>query len=516
MALSSIFGTEHEYGIFAPDVKKSGENYYMASRQVSYDIVRLGADVIGGSNRQGSLPISMESLLREYGWDAKDFIGGRDVADALRYIGGSGYMLWNGARFYVDAGHPEYSTPECSTAYELLVAEKAGERIVEAAGKKAEGLMGRRIYLHKDNSDRHGHSYAAHENYLVTPKLFDLLARAEASGIFNAWINFLVTRQIWAGAGKAGSDFGDEAIFQLSQRAEFFSRISSLNTMQYRGIVNTRDNSYADDSSHKRLHVILGDANMCDVAIFLKVGVTALFLKMLEDDFFAEHKTFLTEPLRSPLEVLHDISVDAEMRKKFLLRNEKRIGALEAQEEVLRLIKEYGGQNLSLLNDTERKVAEHFEEVIIRLRRDPSSLYGWLDHITKRAIIARQLNRLGKDAGDPLAVRLDFLYHDINRSAGLFYKLCDAGQIVQVAQEIDVIRAMTEPPETTRAWLRSQILKKFHGSYGRWNFLNVKISDGWQGLVLDNPSAGSRQMCEKLLEKSRTAEDFFKLWKEEK
>ena len=194
-------------------------------------------------------------------------------------------VLTNGARYYVDHAHPEYSTPECSNALELVVHDHAGELILTRSMEAASHLLppGEEIVIYKNNSDGKGNSYGCHENYLVDRAV-------PFSRIVHGLTPHLVSRQIYAGAGKIGEEVahgGDAPVFQLSQRADFFEEEVGLETTLKRPIINTRDEPHADPQKYRRLHVIVGDANLAEVATFLKVGVTALVLAMIEDDFHA-------------------------------------------------------------------------------------------------------------------------------------------------------------------------------------------------------------------------------------
>ncbi|MCH7883123.1 proteasome accessory factor PafA2 family protein [Patescibacteria group bacterium] len=519
MSIPTIMGTEHEYGIYLPESKRKG------SDECAYQIVECARTRFRSSRRDTGYELTLEMIARDYGlslWRVERLYKRfGDLNEVLRYVGGSGSMMANGARFYVDLGHPEYSTPECASAADLLVAERVGELIVDSARQLVEKSHQVRIDIHKDNSDRKGASFAAHENYLVSPELFfDLVPSREPllheklSLRASAWTNFLATRHIWAGSGKAGSDLGDHGIgFQLSQRAEFIRCVRSHSTTRHRGIINTRDNSYADDRRFKRLHVIIGDANMCEVAIFLKVGVSALFLKMLEDGFLNHADTLLYDLIQDPPNVVRLVSYDLSFSNKFVCQSGRRITALEIQEEALRVLERYCETHYSP-DQVESRVLKYFRDTLFNLKTDPKALYGWLDHITKKMEIERHLKKTGKTDRDASALYLDFLYHNIDQSRGLYWKLYEVGNIHRLAREEDIKKAVHEPPVNTRAWIRGKIIKKFSGVFGNWNKLNIPSGDGFiDTIIMNNPAVGGKKECEMLLKQCKTSLELVNRWK---
>src|SRR6266700_5870153 len=245
---------------------------------------------------------------RKVGWDFEDESPGRDARGFAREGAAPpeiethlvNTVLTNGARYYVDHAHPEYSTPECADALELVCADKAGERILARSMQAARRLLGsgQEIVVYKNNTDGKGNSYGTHENYLVDRAVpFATLVRH--------LLPWFVTRQVFTGAGKVGGENGTGHVgYQLSQRADFFEEEVGLETTLKRPIVNTRDEPHADPQKYRRLHVIVGDANLRELATFLKLGTTSLVLKMIEDDFLPE----LT--LANPVASLHEISRD--------------------------------------------------------------------------------------------------------------------------------------------------------------------------------------------------------------
>src|SRR5438093_2308591 len=320
MAIPKVIGTETEYGIAAigaPDF-----NPVLSSS--------LLISTYAGSLRRIRWDYEQESPLR----DARGFepVPAREGSD--EDLGLANVILPNGARYYVDHAHPEYSTPECLTPRELVVHDKAGERILERSLEEVLRSMpaAPRLAIYKNNTDGKGNSYGTHENYLVDRALpFGDLVRDLTP--------FFVSRTVFCGAGKLGTeaqwDDRGRSIYQLTQRADFFETEVGLETTLKRPIINTRDEPHADPDKYRRLHVIIGDANMCEVATFLKVGSTALILKMAEDELLPDVS------LEAPVAALHEISWDVSCRQTVKLRDGRRIRPLELQWEYLDYAKKF-------------------------------------------------------------------------------------------------------------------------------------------------------------------------------
>src|SRR5256886_435012 len=292
MAIRKVCGIETEYGII---LRGAGE-----SNPVTASSVLINAYVARAQ--------------RKVGWDFEDESPGRDARGFARE--GSmapevethlvNAVLTNGARYYVDHAHPEYSTPECRDALEIVTFDKAGERILQRSMEAAaKGLpQGQWIEIYKNNSDRKGNSYGTHENYLMDRSV-------PFARIVQHVMPHFVTRQIYTGAGKVGSEAnsGGDIEFQLTQRADFFEEEVGLETTLKRPIVNTRDEPHCDAQKYRRLHVIVGDANLAEVSTFLKVGVTALVLAMIEDDWFRDRDFTLTAPVQAIRRVSYDMTL---------------------------------------------------------------------------------------------------------------------------------------------------------------------------------------------------------------
>ncbi|MFA5884437.1 MAG: depupylase/deamidase Dop [Acidimicrobiia bacterium] len=430
-------------------------------------------------------PVLASSLLinayveqRKVGWDFDDESPGRDARGSAR----EGAMppevethlvntvLTNGARYYVDHAHPEYSTPECVDALELVIADKAGERILARSMRAATRLLdpGQEIVVYKNNSDGKGNSYGTHENYLV-----------DRSVPFAHLVRFLlpwfVSRQVFTGAGKVGSENGAGVVdFQISQRADFFEEEVGLETTLKRPIVNTRDEPHADPQLYRRLHVIAGDANLCEVATFLKVGTTAILLAMVEDDFIDKDLS-----LAASVPAMRVVSHDPTCRATVELADGSRLTGVELQWEFLRLARKYaddvglevvGGETVGGM------VLDRWEQVLAALETDPASLDGQLDWVTKLKLLEAYAGRDGLEWGDPKLSLLDLQYHDVRPERSLYERLVKAGTVERLCTEDEVINAIGNPPDSTRAYFRGQCLE-------RWP--DAVVAANWDSIILD-------------------------------
>lgn len=360
----------------------------------------------------------------------------------------SDLVLRNGARFYNDHAHPEYCTPECSTLDELAAHDRAGERIATACARALSEARGATVRLYKNNTDFRGHSYGCHENYLLPRSLpwEDLVRGIQA---------FLVTRQIYAGAGKFALETEDRFLasgFQISQRADFFSELQSVDTMQRRPIVNTRDEPHANPARWRRFHVILGDANMSPFATRLKVGATALVLEAL-----------LREPrqpwpeLADPLDALRTISRDPRFRWEIKLHGRRPATALDVQRHYLAAVQ----ARCDLTAPDRARVVADWEAVLADLATDPHRCCDRLDWVAKHALL-REFQAAEKLPDDhPWLTSLDLEYHRLDAAAGLYFDLERGGAMRPGPPETEVQRALAEPPRSTRAWVRGRCIQKF-------------------------------------------------------
>jgi len=379
----------------------------------------------------------------------------------------SDLVLGNGARYYNDHAHPEYCTPECSTVAELVAHDRAGERILMRCAQKLSEERECAVCLYKNNTDFRGHSYGCHENYLLPRSLpWEKLARGIQA--------FLVTRQIIAGAGKFAIEEEDKFVapgFQISQRSDFFSELQSVDTMQRRPIVNTRDEPHANPNLFRRFHVILGDANMSPFSTRLKIGATALVLEALARDPKRNYSV-----LADPLQALTSISRDGKFHWEVTLQDKQNSSALDLQREYLRAVKDL----CDLSEQPKAAIVADWEKVLQDLATDPMRCRDRLDWAAKLALIREFQASQNVGANDPWLQSLDLEYHRLDREKGLYYALEQSGAILGVPDDAAVRRAISEPPRTTRAYIRGRCIQKFSASViaAQWDHITLQGTRG--------------------------------------
>ena len=452
MATPKICGIETEYGI---SVRNSPEFNPILTSSLLINAYAKPAF------RRVKWDYEEESPLR----DARGF--DRPGADAPieDESGLVNVILPNGSRYYVDHAHPEYSSPECSNARDVVIWDKAGERILEDSIRAAQQVVpdGQRVSIYKNNSDGKGNSYGTHENYLMD-------RRTPFPNIVKHMIPFFVSRQVYTGAGKVGAENGASDVgFQISQRADFFEVEVGLETTFKRPIINTRDEPHADPERYRRLHVIVGDANLAEISTYLKVGTTSLVLKMIEDEFITDDFT-LTEPVKSMRTVSHDPTCRAEVT----LADGRKLTAVELQWEYLRLAKKYTEENGS--DAVEKDVLERWENTLDALERDPMSLAKQLDWVAKLAVLEAYRSRDGLEWDNSKLRLIDLQYHDVDDEKSLYKKLVRNGKIERLVTEEEVQWAMDHPPDDTRAYFRGECLRRFSEHI---------VAASWDALIFD-------------------------------
>ena len=402
--------------------------------------------------------------------------------------------LTNGARYYVDHAHPEYATPECRLARDLIACDKAGERILERSRQRANATLNgtHEIRVYKNNSDHKGNSYGCHENYTVDAFTYQKLFRELG---LRELIPFLVSRQIICGAGKVGQEnsSGTRAGYQISQRADFCETVFSIKTMSGRPLLNTRDEPHADRRRFRRLHLILGDANMSEVSTYLKVGTTQLVLRMIEDRAITRGV-----PLDAPVQALRDISLDTTCKVKVKLRDGRKVDAIELQSEYLEMAHAYGATHP--LNAEERDVLKRWERTLRLLREDPMHLRRELDWVIKKWLLEQQISRHGLDWTAPRLRQLDIQYHGTEPGKSLFYVLQDSGQVERLIDDAAIAHFITHPTEDTRAYTRATCLDKYSDAVWSVNWERVTFrlqgglgTTGREGnVLLLNPLRGTK------------------------
>jgi Pup amidohydrolase len=485
MAIPKVIGTETEYGISA--VGAPDFNPVLSSS--------LLISTYAGALRRIRWDYEQESPLR----DARGFEPVQIREPAEEDLGLANVILPNGARYYVDHAHPEYSTPECASPRQLVVHDKAGERVLERSLTELHHVLppGQRIAIYKNNSDGKGNSYGTHENFLVdrgTP--FGIIVRDLTP--------FLVSRQIYTGAGKLGgeapSDDRDRHRYQLSQRADFFEAEVGLETTLKRPIINTRDEPHADPDKYRRLHVIVGDANMSEVATYLKLGTTSIVLKMIEDEYLPD----LT--MANPVAALHEVSRDLSCTARLHLADGRRLKAVEIQWEYLERARKYVEQE----DDTpdNRDVLQRWENVLSALESDPLSLQRELDWVAKYRLLESYRERDGLAWSDPKLRLIDLQYHDVRTDKGLYYRMAATGKVDRLVSDREIEQAVMEPPEDTRAYFRGRCIARYPDAIAAASWDSMIFDTGKEALQripMREPLRGTREHVADLLDRAPDA-----------
>ncbi len=393
----------------------------------------------------------------------------------------SNVFLRNGARLYLDVGsHPEYATPECDNVVDLIAHDKAGERILEGLLVDAdrrlreEGIAGD-IYLFKNNTDSAGNSYGCHENYLV-PR------HEELGRLTDILTPFLVTRQMICGAGKV-LQTPRGAVYCVSQRAEHIWESVSSATTRSRPIINTRDEPHADAERFRRLHVIVGDSNMSETTMLLKVGSTDLVLRMIEAGAVLRELRDMT--LDNPIRAIREVSHDMTGRSRIRLANGREISALEIQREYLTCAREFTSKNG--LNAIGKRVLEMWERALEGIETgNLDKIAREIDWVTKYQLIERYRARHDLPLSAPRIAQLDLAYHDVRRGRGLYYLLQSRGAVDRVTRDLDIFEAKSAPPQTTRAKLRGEFIRRAQEKRRDFtvDWVHLKLNDQAQRTVL--------------------------------
>jgi proteasome accessory factor PafA2 len=413
-------------------------------------------------------------------------------------------VLTNGARLYVDHAHPEYSSPECRTPMEATLYDAAGEEVMRRALLVAnESLTAQQtITLYKNNSDGKGNSYGTHENYLLTRDM-------EFAHVVHAMVPHFVSRQIIVGAGKVGAEtkFGLESnpAFQLSQRAEFFEEIVGLETTLKRPIINTRDEPHSDAERFRRLHVIIGDANMSQVATMVKLGATALLLSVLED---RGPEVFPSAP-RHPVQAVRAFALDTSLSLTVACEDGRQRTAWDFQDELWHLASDY------TLRDGGRAVADEAEvQVILRqwremidgVRDDVGSVGDRVDWVAKLRIVNGYQERYGLEGGDARLRAIDLQYHDLRNERSLAQRV----GLRRLFEPDEVREAVHNPPVSTRAYFRGQCVARYPDQIvaANWDSVVFDIGQGpLRRVPMMDPLRGTAALTQDLLETSPTADD---------
>ncbi|NGO10106.1 Pup--protein ligase [Streptomyces sp. HC44] len=407
----------------------------------------------------------------------------------------SNVFLRNGARLYLDVGsHPEYATPECDNVTELVTHDKAGERILEGLLVDAErrlheeGIAGD-VYLFKNNTDSAGNSYGCHENYLVA-------RHGEFSRLADILIPFLVTRQLLCGAGKV-LQTPRGAVYCVSQRAEHIWEGVSSATTRSRPIINTRDEPHADAERYRRLHVIVGDSNMSETTMLLKVGATDLVLRMIEAGTVMRDLT-LENPIRAIREVSHDITG----RRKVRLASGREASALEVQREYYEKAVDFC-ERRGIRTGTVEQVLELWGRTLDAIEAEDLDRIGTeIDWVMKYKLLERYRAKHNMTMSHPRVAQIDLAYHDIHRRRGLYYLLEKKGQAARICNDLRIFEGKSVPPQTTRARLRGDFIRRAQEQRRDFtvDWVHLKLNDQAQRTVLcKDPFRSVDDRVEKLI-----------------
>lgn len=462
MASIKVVGLETEYGIVHRGVDDPNP-ITASSLLINAYLARCEAT----GRRPATQRVSWDFEDESPALDARGFtpLGARPPAIETHLVNA---VLTNGARYYVDHAHPEMSTPECLDARTVVRYDRAGELVVIESMAAAKELLGggQELIAYKNNSDGKGNSYGTHENYLMdrnTP--FSHI-------VANATVHF-VTRQIFIGAGKVGCEIPGTGIdvvpYQLTQRADFFEEEVGLETTLKRPIINTRDEPHADAQKYRRLHVIVGDANMSEFATWLKVGSTMIVLAMIEDGEFAPELAF-----RAPVQALRNVSYDLTLSSPLRLADGTSATAIEIQAEIIEAAEKYldrygtdgaGGPDAL-------KVLEAWRETVETLERNPIELADRIDWIAKKKLLDAYRERDSLEWGDARLRALDLQYHDMRPERSVFNKL----KMHTMVDHEAAVSSADNPPEDTRAYFRGECLRRYPDSI---------VAANWDSMVFD-------------------------------
>jgi Pup amidohydrolase len=496
--MQRVFGLETEYGITLNGVE-------------TVDVVTESIELVRRYTEHGAL-MKWDYELEDPHLDARGFRANellQDTDESAYYEIDknrplsfeeikSDLVLSNGARFYNDHAHPEYSTPECTTLRQIVAQDKAGERILAECARRRNLKLpaGQEVRLYKNNSDFVGHSYGCHDNYLMSR---DFAWDRIVSGI----LPFLITRQIFSGAGKMGieteSVSSQPGIYQISQRADFFSVLVSIDTMNRRPLVNTRDEPHADMNRYRRFHVILGDSNMSEWATAMKMGTTSIILDLIERGKAPQLE------IAQPIEANRSISRDQTYDWIIELKDGRKISAIDVQRIYLKAASEME----EIRPDEDRQwILREWENVLNDLERDIMLTRDRADWVAKKFL----LNALQEDEklawSDPWLQSIDLEYHNIDLEHGLYYELVRQGSMRRVATEDDVRMSIFNPPDTTRAFFRGRSVARFNDEIASIQWDEIVFANGSLSRRVPLPEASMDTRLDALNDAARNGKTF--------
>jgi Pup amidohydrolase len=495
MSARRIMGIETEYGISVPS--NPAANSMLTSSQVvnAYASQRARA-------RRARWDFEEENPLR----DARGFELSRTAADPSQLtdeeIGLANVILTNGARLYVDHAHPEYSAPEVTNPLDGVLWDKAGEWVMADAARFAAALPGGApIQLYKNNVDNKGASYGCHENYLMN--------RSTAfADIVRHLVPFFVSRPVVCGAGRVGmgQDGGRDG-FQISQRADYFEVEVGLETTLKRPIINTRDEPHADPERYRRLHVIVGDANLSEISTYIKLGSTALVLTMIEEGFLGWDMT-----VDRPVNALHGVSHDPSLQYLVELSDGRKLTAVQLQteyaEQARKFVEDRYGADVDPIT---ADVLDRWESVLNTLAHDPMALADQLDWVAKLALLESYRERDGLEWSSPKLHLIDLQYSDVRPERGLYHRLVAKSRMQRLLTREQIEDAVYTPPDDTRAYFRGRCLEKYAEAIAAASWDSVIFDlpghDALQRVPTLDPVRGTKAHVGNLLDRCETAAD---------
>lgn len=500
MTVRRVMGIETEYGISVPGDPTA--NPMLLSGRV----VTAYATQVGMRAARAGWDYEDEAPLR----DARGFDLARGAADPSQLTDEedptlANVVLTNGARLYVDHAHPEYSSPEVTTPRDAIIWDRAGESVMREAVRLLSRPDAPGVNLYKNNTDGKGASYGTHENYLMD-------RATPFSEIVRHLIPFFVARQVMCGSGRVG--IGVESSkpgFQLAQRSDFFEVEVGLETTLKRPLINTRDEPHAVADRYRRLHVILGDANHCDVTNLLKLGATSLVLGMIEDSAISQDLT-----VEKPVEALHRLSHDPTLRATVEVAGRRTMTGVELLWNYYELADSWLQKTYGADVDTDTaEVMQRWEQVLTKLERDPMSADREVDWVAKLKTLERFRARDELDWSDHRLRAIDIQWADVRADKGIFNKLAAGGRFEQLVDDADVRRAVAEPPDDTRAYFRGTCLAKFpeEVAAASWDsvIFDVRSQPSLQRVPMLEPSRGTRAHVGSLLERAESADELLRL-----
>ena len=496
MTVHRVMGIETEYGVSVP-----GHPHVNAMSTSSQVVLAYNGIAVGDRRGRARWDFDDEHPLR----DARGYDLSRAEADPTQLtdedLGLANLILTNGARLYVDHAHPEYSSPEVTNPRDAVLWDRAGQEIMAEAAAAATRDGPFTIQLYKNNTDNKGASYGTHENYLMR-------RTTPFASIVRDLTPFFVTRQVFTGAGRVGlGQDGRGQGFQLSQRADFFEVEVGLETTLKRPIINTRDEPHADPERYRRLHVIVGDANLCEAATYLKMGTTSLVLALIETEALGDDLT-LADPVRE----MHEVSHDPTLTHRLRLRDGREMTAVEIQRTYLdaaaRLVATQAVPGTDSQTDD---VLERWRRVLEDLADDPRKAADRVDWVAKLALLEGYRRRDGLDWGAARLELVDLQYSDVRPDRGLAARMEATGRLERLTSEADVAHAKVHPPVDTRAYFRGECLRRYGDAVAAasWDsvIFDIPGHDALQRVPTLEPVRGTRDHVGHLLDASPSAAD---------